>query len=130
METTITTTFNIEALSEYKLCFVKWGFAYFTKKELSEQWGDDWNDAPYEHNAGEPYEDSEGDIFKLAYTSALETPEDRNYGNSPYSVKYLNDCHIPWLYDETTGAEIYAGVTPLDFISRIKDNKGRIYFPI
>lgn len=39
-----------------KLCYVKGSFAYFTTQELSKQWGDDWNDAPYEHNAGEPYE--------------------------------------------------------------------------
>lgn len=38
-----------------RLCYVSGPFAYFTSKELSEQWGDDWNDAPYEHNAGEPY---------------------------------------------------------------------------
>ena len=39
----------------YKLCYVSNGVLYFTNKELSEQWGDDWNDHPYEHNAGEPY---------------------------------------------------------------------------
>ena len=25
--------------------------AYFTTQALSKQWGDDWNDAPYEQNA-------------------------------------------------------------------------------
>ena len=38
-----------------RLCYVSGCFAYFTSKDLTEQWGDDWNDAPYEHNAGEPY---------------------------------------------------------------------------
>lgn len=37
------------------LCYVSGGKAFFTTKPLSEQWGDDWNDSPYEHNAGEPY---------------------------------------------------------------------------
>ena len=37
------------------LCYVYGPWAYFTSRPLSEQWGDDWNDAPYEHNAGEPY---------------------------------------------------------------------------
>lgn len=36
---------------DFKLCYVDDGFAYFTTKPLTEQWGDDWNDAPYEHNA-------------------------------------------------------------------------------
>ena len=30
--------------------------AYFTPVSLDEQWGDDWDDAPYEHNAGIPYD--------------------------------------------------------------------------
>ena len=28
---------------------------YFTS-DLENQWGDDWDDSPYEHNAGPPYE--------------------------------------------------------------------------
>lgn len=40
---------------EFGLCYVKGCFAYFTSQPVEEQWGDDWNDAPYEHNAGEPY---------------------------------------------------------------------------
>lgn len=39
----------------YVLCFVKGNRAYFTRKDLDEQWGDDWDDRPYEYNAGEPY---------------------------------------------------------------------------
>lgn len=30
---------------DFKLCYVDDGFAYFTTKPLTEQWGDDWNDA-------------------------------------------------------------------------------------
>ena len=29
---------------------------YYTTNSLDKQWGDDWNDSPYEHNAGIPYE--------------------------------------------------------------------------
>lgn len=29
--------------------------AYFTTQPIAEAWGDDWDDAPYEHNAGPPY---------------------------------------------------------------------------
>jgi hypothetical protein len=38
------------------LCYVDGPWAYFTTQPLREQWGDDWSDAPYEHNAGPPYE--------------------------------------------------------------------------
>ena len=40
---------------DLKLCYVKDNFAYFTTQKLSDQTGDDWNDAPYEYNAGIPY---------------------------------------------------------------------------
>lgn len=29
--------------------------AFFTTRSLADQWGDDWNDAPYDCNAGWPY---------------------------------------------------------------------------
>ena len=38
-----------------KLCYVEGNIAYFTTQDLDKQWGDDWDDAPYEHNAGLPY---------------------------------------------------------------------------
>lgn len=38
------------------LCYVSHPFAYFTTQPVENQWGDDWDDAPYEHNAGSPYE--------------------------------------------------------------------------
>lgn len=38
----------------WKLCYVSHGRAYFVE-DFENAWGDDWNDAPYEHNAGEPY---------------------------------------------------------------------------
>lgn len=47
-------------MSNFKLCYIEssgsGGTAYFTTNDLDRQWGDDWNDAPYEHNAGSPYE--------------------------------------------------------------------------
>ena len=76
---------------------------------LKNNGGDDWDDAPYEHNAGEPYndwseliEDNE-DIFKRKYKhheikhkvlyfeteSNMILPCD-NYLNSPYSVEDIN----------------------------------------
>jgi hypothetical protein len=42
-------------MSVLRLCYIDSPWAYFTSQEIDKQWGDDWNDAPYEHNAGEPY---------------------------------------------------------------------------
>jgi hypothetical protein len=30
------------------LCYIDDDYAYFTEQSLDKQWGDDWNDAPYE----------------------------------------------------------------------------------
>lgn len=39
-----------------RLCYIDGPWAFFTTQSLDKQWGDDWNDAPYEHNAGDPHE--------------------------------------------------------------------------
>ncbi|MBI2473352.1 hypothetical protein HYV70_02255 [Candidatus Uhrbacteria bacterium] len=38
------------------LCMVDYGEVFFTTQSLADQRGDDWSSAPYEHNAGDPYE--------------------------------------------------------------------------
>ena len=40
---------------DYKLCYIDGNKAYFTDN-FKRQRGDDWNDAPYEHNAEPPYD--------------------------------------------------------------------------
>jgi hypothetical protein len=87
-------------MTEPVLCFVSEPWAYFTTKPLSEQWGDDWNDAPYEHNAGVPYSDEPGQIVKLAYEADLYQP---CYGclNSPWSVEQINAGAVAWLASPT-----------------------------
>lgn len=37
------------------LCYIDGPWAYFTTQNLHKQWGDDWDDRPYECNAGSPY---------------------------------------------------------------------------
>lgn len=39
---------------KYYLCYVDGNKAWFTDN-WEHIWGDDWNDAPYEYNAGNPY---------------------------------------------------------------------------
>jgi hypothetical protein len=50
---------NLDAV----LCYIDGSWAYFTTQNLKDQWGDDWDDAPFDCNAGEPYrwrEESDG----------------------------------------------------------------------
>jgi len=87
-----------------KLCYVKLPIVWFTT-DFANQWGDDWNDAPYEHNAGDPYPPRGGrsyELFQVAifvnpFTTCIRTPADENYPNSPWSVKDINNGAVPWL---------------------------------
>ncbi len=121
-------------MSEFKLCYVSMPWCYFTTKELSEQWGDDWNDAPYEHNAGEPYlwrDDGtpKYEVKKVAISADLEQPCDNRF-NSPYSVEMINRGDVPWLKTpnyEKKKIEIMAGTSLEKFIEIIKAAGGEVY---
>lgn len=130
----------------YKLCYIEGNKAWFTNN-FEKQWGDDWNDKPYEHNAGYPYEhwseliEDNEDIFKRKFkhhpiklkTLYFETndwsearPCD-NYTNSPYSVEDINKQAIAWLH--TDKFNILAGTTYENFIDIIEKHGGTIYLP-
>lgn len=138
--------------NEPVLCYVSGCFAYFTTQELSKQWGDDWDDAPYEHNAGEPYKPvksykflnksnstwEEGsdytdgkpnwEIIKVAFDANLVEPSEGAY-NSMYSVEQINKQHIAWLRDKygSSGVAILAGTTINQFIKLVKQAGGTVY---
>lgn len=123
------------------LCYVDGAWAYFTSQALEKQWGDDWNDAPYEHNAGEPYaynpeHDKEKEpwrIWKVAWEGDLETP-DWNRANSSYSVEMINRGDVPWLvtppYRKGSRIAIYAGATFYEFVEKVQEVGGTIYTPM
>jgi hypothetical protein len=125
----------------YKLCYIDGAWAYFTKKPIigkDKQWGDDWNDAPFDMNASPPYEDSPGDIVRVAFRSELQTPADYHY-NAPYSVEQINNGIVPWLCDyyghlglgeEANNTKIMAGCSLEDFITIVMANGGEIYIKV
>ena len=112
---------------KYRLCYIRNNFAYFTRKPLNEQWGDDWNDAPYEHNAGEPYEDEPGQIKVLAFKGDFVTPEEAYAPGSPYSIEDINNGRIYWLKVLYSDEKIYAGASIKEFIRFIEKNEGQIF---
>ena len=121
----------------YKLCYVDPDEpkAYFTSN-WENQWGDDWNDRPYEHNAGTPYR-SYFDDNKEVPISIKEVYFDlpgwyempcSNTDNSRYSVEYINCHRVPWItYDKHY---IFAGISYTNFIKQIEELGGIIYTPI
>lgn len=116
------------------LCYVEGNWAYFTTQSLRRQWGDDWNDAPYQHNAGTPYEFGEHDrkagkkpweITIVGFRAGLTTPE---WSGRYWSVQQINEKKIPWLFDyDGNDLEIFAGTKLSDFISTVKRIGGEVY---
>ena len=109
-----------------KLCYVDPPWAYFTSQDLDKQWGDDWNDAPYEHNAEEPYTGEGWEIVKVAYNCDLRTPA-HNYLNSPFSVEQINAQQVPWLWTWDNAVTIHAGASLDGFVKAIKAIGGDVY---
>ena len=121
------------------LCYVDKPWAYFTTQPLSDQWGDDWDDAPYEHNAGSPYEFQKPcidksikpwEIIKVAFYADLETPCD-NCTNSDWSVEQINAGAVAWLFSPSWASgkkiAIQAGTTLDEFARLVKSIGGKIY---
>ena len=99
-------------------------YIYFTN-DMSKQWGDDWDDAPYEHNAEVPYDNKTEilevpvciDYYKLmrGYEnyeeyevltkdypnfSRVDVKQPKDWGgiNSPFCVDDINGGAVAWLY--------------------------------
>lgn len=123
------------------LCYVDGQWAYFTTRKLSEQWGDDWNDAPYEHNAETPYKYSEHDckeglapwtITKVAFDGDFEAPCE-GHCNSPWSVEQINAGAVAWLRTSRWRSGklviVPAGTTLERFCELIREGGGNVYVP-
>lgn len=114
------------------LCYVKGKRAYFTSRPLSKQNGDDWNDIPYEHNAGEPYQNEEGSVGFVYFEAELQQPCDGHI-NSPYSVDMINAGVCAWLFPSIWAEHdvcIRAGTTFEDFVAAIHSIDGTVYVPL
>ena len=108
---------------------------------LKSNGGDDWDDIPYECNAGDPYgywseliEDNEN-ILKRKYKHHeikhkvlyFETNDWSERTPNNYSVKDINKGKVAWL--STDKFNIYAKITYEEFIKIIEENDGIIYIP-
>lgn len=129
-------------MPEPALCYVRNPWAWFTTAPLAEQWGDDWNDAPYDCNAGNPYTFDRHDaergrapwsIVKLAWEGPFDEPNEWST-NCELSVKMINAGAVPWLavprYGPRHDVNIPAGITLADFIRLVESVGGRIWTPL
>lgn len=124
-----------------KLCYADNGQAWFTTQDLDKQWGDDWDDRPYEHNAGAPYEwsgEDTGDpweIVEIRFQGDFYAPCE-GYCNSPWSVRDINSGAVAWLrpaawvVDPKPRYFIHAGTTVEEFIRMVLGSGGRVWMEI
>lgn len=130
--------------STWRLCFVDENvWAYFSNVDPLEMGGDDWNDAPHDCNASEPYPRNGQEVYRVAFEGPYEmggtqschlNPPDVPYG---FSADDLNAQAQPWLYDPGYGetypkpkSRIWAGLTLADFIEQVRADGGRIFLPL
>lgn len=86
-------------MNKERLCFVENGIMYLTK-DWENVHGDDWNDAPYEHNAEPPMDEFISSM--IAFLSVdYDTHEPCERGS--FSVAEINKGAIPWLYNPVAG---------------------------
>ncbi len=121
------------------LCYVDQdSTAFFTTQPLEKQQGDDWNDAPYESNAGYPYRHREGSddqpysIGTLRFSGPFDTPADNGRRGSPYySVQAINSGAVAWLLaNDPKHRSIYAGVTAPQFVELMYAAGGIVFIPL
>lgn len=111
------------------LCYVRGQWVWFTTCPLDKQSGDDWNDAPYDCNAGNPYEWEERrgvppyEVFRVA----IHGDVGQHYYSKPwYSVNQINRGETWWLRFRPWSSaprEVYAGTTYAEF-RRLCDEYG------
>ena len=98
--------------------------------------GDDWDDAPYEHNAERPYEnyyigekkfpiEIKELYFEFPY-EWIKLPCD-DFCNSPYSVEMINRGDVAWIRGDNFN--IQAKTTYEDFIKIVEEHNGIVYLP-
>lgn len=71
---------------------------FYGDDDCQDYWGDDWNDIPYEHNAGTVYERYVKGYIDIALNmnhNVLEPSQSIAYFNSPYSKQDMKDRMIP-----------------------------------
>jgi hypothetical protein len=126
-------TINLhDANGGYKLCFVRAPWAYFTRLPLDQQWGDGWERAPYNKEAGAPYDEVPGQILTVAFEGPLDTPDVEGNGNIP-SVIAINHGETPWLYTDAFVSKIpiriMGGDSLQSFVEQVERAGGRVFAP-
>jgi hypothetical protein len=128
-------------VGEYRLCFVDGPWAYFADAEPTEMWGDDWNDAPHDCNAGTPYVREGQQVVRVAFDGDWTTVGQGAFGGYVKErwgwlcVERINRGEAPWMVQLNYGSldtdpirfEIHAGTTLGNFKLIVREAGGHVY---
>ena len=96
----------------------------------STYWGDDWDDRPYEHNAGNVYEEYVRHVLTFAFPldyDVMEPGDDWHYnGNSPFSKEDFKNRRTPCLIitkEDNTFRDTYS-----EYLADLSENVLSLYF--
>ena len=113
-----------EAELDYRLCYVD-GRLWFTS-DMDKQWGDDWDDAPWDCNAGAPYT-HETKVVSIYLEGIAQSTVINNC-----SVQRINRLRLPWLATWDDKLCIHAGTTLREVLKMAEDagNALTVYAPV
>ena len=102
---------------------------YLGADDCEDYWGDDWDDAPYEHNAGEVYQRYRQGYVEFTFPLKYSVCEACNgYFNSPFSKEDMKNRKVPCLTISTEPEiKIYFGDN-IDEISKQIEEFGGFKF--
>ncbi len=86
-------------------CEIKGNMVRLYLGKNGEQWGDDWNDKPYEHNAGRVYDEY---VEKIADISTNFNFEVREPANFTKSDSVFENTNSDWRREDFIKGKIYA----------------------
>jgi hypothetical protein len=103
---------------------------YLGEDSLTEWYGDDWDDVPYEHNAGRVYDEFISSYKDIAFPfdfTVLEPKNDYHFnGNSPWSKKDMIARKVPCIIVAPKDDEFWADESFILYVAN--DNVQRFYF--
>lgn len=114
---------------DYKLCLILENVAYFTNIPLEEQTGDDWDDSPYDCNAGRPYSRSDDQIIEIMFDSHYEESPS-GFHRDWVSVDFVNSGKLPWIRSacwRNVKFEIFAGASIKEFVEKLRQADIDVY---
>lgn len=104
---------------------------YLGDDDCDDYYGDDWNDTPYEHNAGMIYDEFVKDyvdvVFPFDYVVNEPCEDWRNQGNSPWCKDDMRDRKVPCIVASEPADDEWLGDD--EFSYRLaRDDSVKIYF--